>query len=79
MIQTCNAAYWEGLGEILRRNGDPENPGQPCGRVFDDAERLTICPHEPLGSVGLPLRPDVTPRENRPNATPVENRPEETL
>lgn len=55
MIQTCNAVYWQHMGSLLARNGDPENPGQPCGKTFDDFEQSTLCPHEPLP----PPPPDV--------------------
>ena len=48
MIQTCNAAYWEHMESVLARNGDPENPGQPCGKIFNDVDHSTICPHDPL-------------------------------
>jgi hypothetical protein len=46
MRQTCNKAYWAGMETVLERNGDPENPGQPCGKTFDDFDHSTICPHE---------------------------------
>lgn len=46
MMQTCNGAYWEHMEQVLARHGDPENPGQPCGKTFDDVDHSTICPHE---------------------------------
>lgn len=57
MIQRCSTTYRAGAGR-------PDLPS--CGRVFDDAERSTICPHRPLGTayfddvptVGLENRPD---------------------
>jgi len=44
--QVCNEDYWKGMEQVLARNGDPENPGEPCGRIFDDFDHSTICPHE---------------------------------
>ena len=48
MMQKCDSNYWESAPNILKRNGDPDNPGQPCGKPFDDAKQSTICPHEEL-------------------------------
>lgn len=52
MMQTCNEAYWEHMENVLARNGDPENPGKPCGKTFDDVDHSTICPHEELPPPG---------------------------
>jgi hypothetical protein len=57
MIQTCNYEYWKHMEKVLERNGDPENPGKPCGRKFDDTDHSTICPHQPLNSPFAPVYP----------------------
>lgn len=51
MMVTCNKERWEGVGNILRSALGAE--AEPCGRTFDDHDRSTICPHEPLGQAGL--------------------------
>jgi len=56
MIQTCNKDYWKHMENVLARNGDPKNPGEPCGQTFDDAQRSTLCPHNLLPPPG-PLIP----------------------
>lgn len=54
MIQTCTADYRTGAGRP-----DLEH----CGRVFDDAERSTICPHAELGQPVLIGEPEVVVRK----------------
>lgn len=52
MMRTCNDDYWKYMTSTLERNGDPSNPGKPCGRTFEDINRSTICPHDEIPPAG---------------------------
>lgn len=41
MIVTCNEEYWRYMPKL-------KPPEAPCGKTYDDAECLVLCPHEPL-------------------------------
>jgi hypothetical protein len=42
MQRICNAADWEFWPEA-------STPAEaPCGRMYDDVDHSTLCPHEPL-------------------------------
>ncbi len=41
MFVTWDEKYWEFMPQLK-----PE--GAPCGKTYDDAQRLTYCPHNPL-------------------------------
>lgn len=48
MKQICNDECWAGMESALINNGDPDNPGKPCYKQFDDAEQSTVYPHKEL-------------------------------